>query len=133
MKTRPGGGGFLGCNNQKFGPLLADSPCKIGIPRSQNRKIFRLRRAFPLVNLTFSGPKPQNFLACGPISPLKSPKSGPGFGPNLEISKSEIWKTRGGFLGRGGGVPGMKYPDGFFRNITLLQCLVERAAHRSLR
>ena len=97
---------FLGCNNQKCGSLLADSPCKIDISGSQNRKIVRLRRSFPLVNRTFSDPKPQNFLACGPISPLKSPKAGPSFGRNLEISKSEISKT--------GGVPGMKYPDGFF-------------------
>ena len=32
-------------------------------------KIFRLRRAFPLRNHYFRGPKPQNFLACGAIPP----------------------------------------------------------------
>ena len=89
------GGGFLGCNNQNLGSFWPIPLVKLTFRGLETAKFSACGGHFPLVNLTFSGPKPQKLLAYGEISPLKSTKPGPGFGPNLEISKSEISKTRG--------------------------------------
>ena len=100
VKTR---GGFLWSNLENFEPIFAESPLKIHKKGSKTVKIFRLRQAFPLVNMDFGVPKAQIF-RLRRFCPLNSPKSDPERSNSAKsgISQNLSSRKQGGVYWVGG-------------------------------